>query len=138
MVRRALKGLLAITLMATGLLVVTETPAFAQADNCNKSNPWVHVCIDFGTKPNLLQSWFNLVKAPDSSVHHYGVVRDLDGQTVQVASGVFTTVKNYGPWTKPVQTLPPSSHKARTIVYVYTSSGALHFILTSSYITFVN
>jgi hypothetical protein len=141
MVRRITRGLLVLALMLSGLTAVNASPAMAASGTlCNTSNPNVHVCIHGKAGVINCTGWLYLARPPSASVHHWGLVMVINGNARQMASGVFTTVKNY-PYpaaSRPCSTLPIDDKTAKSIVYVYTSSGALHYNISSPTASFVN
>ena len=134
MIRRLIQGLMAVALVTGGVAVATASPALAESQ-CNTSAR-VHACINWGAQADHLQLWLNLTTPPDASVHHFGVILELDGKLTQEGSGAFTTAKNYGPWKQWLNGTPDREHTARTIIYVYTSTGFLHMTVKSPPVKF--
>ncbi|GIH08496.1 hypothetical protein Rhe02_65630 [Rhizocola hellebori] len=141
MVRRITRGLLVLALMLSGLTAVNASPAMAASGTlCNTSNPNVHVCIHGKAGISRCTGWIYLATPASQSVHHWGLVMVIKGHAQQVADGVFTTVKNY-PYpaaSRPCDSLPNEDYTAKSIVYVYTSSGVLHYNISSPTASFVN
>ncbi|GIH07211.1 hypothetical protein Rhe02_52780 [Rhizocola hellebori] len=140
MVRRVIRGLVVLALMVSGI-TVAEAPAMAATGTqCNTANPNVHVCVYGKNGSNNCTAWLSLKVSPTESIHHYGLIMEINYKATQVASGVFTKATNY-PYPAAARICHSSSltgYHVRSCAYIYTAIGILHYNICSPYVDFVN
>lgn len=136
MVRRIIQGLLAITLATVGLTAAVQSPAMA-IGGCTTNNVTLSACIDYGSHGHgRARADFYMYRTPDSSTYRYVVYIVFNGNYNEVARGNFTRTGRHCCWYKTIDNLPNTYNSAKTVVSVFTSSGALHMAVSSPTINF--
>jgi hypothetical protein len=140
MVRGFTRGLVVLALMVGGLTAAATPAMAASGTQCNTANPNVHVCVYGKIGVSQCTGWLSLKVAPTESIHHYGLIMEVNGDARQMASGVFTVATNY-PYpaaARPCHASSPKSYRVKTCAYIYTAIGILHYNICSPYVDFRN
>ncbi|TBL40894.1 hypothetical protein EYA84_06435 [Verrucosispora sp. SN26_14.1] len=131
MLKHLARYLAVIALAVGGTTVATASPAFA-IGGCDQSNATVGACFDHPNGNSNARADFYFNRTPDSSYYSYSVWIEINGTRHQkVNKARLTSSGRHCCWYQPVSSLPPSWKTGRTIVTIYTSTGAAHTTSTS-------
>jgi hypothetical protein len=135
--RNVLRGLMVVTLMTTGITLVTTAPALA-AGSCNGRSP-VSACISYGAFGNQARVDFYMNASLSDYSYTYNAWINVNGSWhVLRNNGRLDHTGNYCCWYYNTDSLPNIWYTVYSEIDVYNKSGTRTATSTSDPIRYVN